>query len=555
MAFDFSDNPSFLALKNAFQFFRRGVIGVDQGGSIIWINHTLLEQLQYQEDYHQPRNIFELIPYMNLLKWMKICKTIKNEKSYQTKMELITPGDKLITASIDGVYYEHSEKGSLILLMVEIITEDSQPQIINVKSSQDNNWLNEKINEEETFLLARFTLEQAKEMILWIDVDSNIIFANKSFYQLTGYSQEDVAKTSAFLLYSNTETAKEGRLKLWEQLRIENQTEQETELIMKNGTKFPVYRSLNYIKCREREFICIFMRDARERKKREEELEISQKEVKALSNRLKEENVLLKQEISTNHNFNNIIASSPKYRKILRKVAQVAETNANVLITGETGTGKELLARAIHSLSDREEAVMVKVNCAALPENLIESELFGHEKGAFTGASKQKRGRFELANKGTLFLDEIGELPLHLQVKLLRVLQEGEFERVGGTKTLKVDVRIIAATNRNLEQMIADGTFREDLFYRLNVFPIKNLPLRERKEDIPALVNYFVKRISNRLGKTIEEIKRSDIEFLQQYDFPGNVRELENLVERAVILSNGKKLELKASFSHNQLSK
>jgi transcriptional regulator with GAF, ATPase, and Fis domain len=215
-----------------------------------------------------------------------------------------------------------------------------------------------------------------------------------------------------------------------------------------------------------------------------------------------------------------------------------------VLILGESGTGKELLARAVHNISERSERPLVKVNCSALPANLIESELFGHEKGAFTGAISRKTGRFELANEGTIFLDEIGDLPLELQAKLLRVLQEGEFERLGNSKTTSVDVRVIAATNRNLENMIKNGTFREDLFYRLNVFPIRIPPLRERKGDIPVLVKHFVKKYCQKIGSKIEIIPQDVLCTFQGYHWPGNVRELENMVERAVIISPGNKLVL-----------
>ncbi len=243
-----------------------------------------------------------------------------------------------------------------------------------------------------------------------------------------------------------------------------------------------------------------------------------------------------------------LIRPSPKYKHVLRQIGQVAGTTATVLILGETGTGKELLAKAIHSLSDRADFPLVKLNCGALPENLIESELFGHEKGAFTGAFQRKQGRFEIADKGTLFLDEIGELPLSLQTKLLRVLQEGEFERLGGTETLKVDVRIIAATNRLLEEMVEKGAFREDLYYRLNVFPLMNIPLRERKEDIRPLVRHFIEKYNHQLGRNIEEVPETVMRELEEYEFPGNVRELENLIERAVILSPGKKLAANFQF-------
>jgi chemotaxis protein methyltransferase CheR len=225
-------------------------------------------------------------------------------------------------------------------------------------------------------------------------------------------------------------------------------------------------------------------------------------------------------------------------------VEQIASSDTTVLVLGETGTGKELVARAIHGLSPRKDRTLVKVNCAALPSNLIESELFGHEKGAFTGAHTRQLGRFEVANRATLFLDEIGELPLELQPKLLRVIQDGEFERLGSSVTIKVDVRVIAATNRNLEEEVHRGRFREDLWYRLNIFPITVPPLRERMEDIALLVDFFVDKISRRLGKSIESIPTSVMNTLQDYQWPGNIRELENVLERAVINSSGPKLRL-----------
>ncbi len=282
----------------------------------------------------------------------------------------------------------------------------------------------------------------------------------------------------------------------------------------------------------------------KERTEAAEALEHALSEVERLKNRLEAENTYLQQEITLQHNFENIVTQSDALKQVLHSVEQVAATEATVLILGETGTGKELLARAIHSISPRGDRPLVKVNCAALPAELIESELFGHEKGAFTGATARKIGRFELADGGTIFLDEIGDLPLELQAKLLRVLQEGEFERLGGTATIKVDVRVIAATNRDLEKEKADGTFREDLFYRLNVFPIESPPLRERKEDIPLLVNHFVERYTRKTGKRIDAVPTSVITCLQAYDWPGNVRELENVIERAVILSPGQKLVL-----------
>ncbi len=267
-------------------------------------------------------------------------------------------------------------------------------------------------------------------------------------------------------------------------------------------------------------------------------------ELEELKNRLEEENVYLQEEIRTSLNFGEIIGSSRKLKQTLELVKQVAPSETTVFILGETGTGKELIARAIHNLSTRKDRPLVKLNCAAIPSNLIESELFGHEKGAFTGAINRKIGRFELANYGTIFLDEIGDMPLDLQAKLLRVLQEGEFERLGSSKTLKVDTRILAATNRNLQELRSSGRFRDDLFFRLNVFPIECPALHDRKNDIPMLVKHFVEKFNKKIGKKIEKIPQKAIETLQYYHWPGNIRELENVIERAVILSPGDQLRL-----------
>jgi PAS domain S-box-containing protein len=260
--------------------------------------------------------------------------------------------------------------------------------------------------------------------------------------------------------------------------------------------------------------------------------------------RLSAENIYLQEEIKSVHNFEEIVGQSPALLGALEKVNRVAKTDATVLITGETGTGKELIARAIHSASHRYDKPLIKVNCAALPAGLVESELFGHEKGAFSGAISRRVGRFELANGGTIFLDEIGEVPTDVQVKLLRVLQEREFERVGGTNPIKLDVRVIAATNRDLAKSIREGKFREDLFYRLNVFPIALPPLRDREGDVLLLVHLLVSRFAARVGVRVESVGKATMERLCRYSWPGNVRELENVLERAVILSNGATLEI-----------
>lgn len=282
---------------------------------------------------------------------------------------------------------------------------------------------------------------------------------------------------------------------------------------------------------------------------------VAYKQIAQLKDKLTEEKLYLEEEIQTEYNFEEIVGESQALRIILKEVQTVAQTDSTVLVLGETGTGKELIARALHNLSDRRDRTFVKLNCAAIPTGLLESELFGHEKGAFTGAIATKVGRFELADRGTIFLDEVGEIPLELQVKLLRVLQEQEFERLGSTKTAHINVRVLAATNRDLGQMVKDQTFRSDLYYRLKVFPITVPPLRERPEDIPLLVRHFTQKFAQRMKKRIESIPSEAMNALKSYPWPGNVRELENFVERAVILTHGPNLsvslaELKRTSSH-----
>jgi transcriptional regulator with GAF, ATPase, and Fis domain len=288
--------------------------------------------------------------------------------------------------------------------------------------------------------------------------------------------------------------------------------------------------------------------DITQRKESEVELQTAHEELHQLKNQLEAENIYLQQELQLDQKSGEIVGQSDAIKYVLFKINQVAPTDSTVLITGETGTGKDLVARAIHGASSRKDRPLIKVNLAALSPTLIESELFGHEKGAFTGAVGRKQGRFELANGGTLFLDEIGELPPELQAKLLRAIQENEFERIGGSKTIKVDVRIIAATNRNLKLEVEQGTFREDLWYRLNVYPITMPPLRQRKEDIPLLVEHFVSTYAKKSGKTISSVSPLAMQSLQEHSWPGNVRELANVIERAVIHTPGSVLQVVDHF-------
>jgi PAS domain S-box-containing protein len=301
--------------------------------------------------------------------------------------------------------------------------------------------------------------------------------------------------------------------------------------LRKDGTEFPVDIMLSPVDTPEGKMVLTVIRDLSEKKRAQEELERREREKR-----------YLEEELYTEHRFEDIIGESPALKRVLKQVETVAATDVTVLILGETGTGKDLIARAIHQLSGRSEYSLVKLNCAAIPTGLLESELFGHEKGSFTGAIAQKIGRLELGHQGSFFLDEVGELPLELQPKILRALQEKEFERVGGTRTIPVDIRLIAATNRDLGQMVKEHQFRGDLYYRLRVFPIVLPPLRERREDIPLLVRYFVSKHARSMDRRIETIPPDIMKALVRWEWPGNIRELENFVERSVILTRGSTL-------------
>jgi transcriptional regulator with GAF, ATPase, and Fis domain len=288
--------------------------------------------------------------------------------------------------------------------------------------------------------------------------------------------------------------------------------------------------------------------DVTEHHRARADLEKAIEEIKRLKDQLQNENVVLREQIDQAFMFEEIVGTSSGLQGVLSRLMKVAPTDSSVLISGETGTGKELVARAIHKRSRRSQRAFVSINCAALAPSLISSELFGHEKGAFTGAMQRRLGRFELANGGTIFLDEIGELPLDTQVALLRVLQEREFERVGGTQPVKIDVRVIAATNRDLEAAVANGTFRPDLYYRLNVFPIQVPPLRERQDDVLMLLEYFVHRFAQKMGKHFKKIDKRTVELFRSYPWPGNIRELQNVVERSVIVSSDDAFSVDAAW-------
>jgi len=367
---------------------------------------------------------------------------------------------------------------------------------------------------------------------------------NKNFEDLLGYTAEELQDK-----YIGEFLNDEDRKKVMDEVQkvIEDGQERSVEydIITKSGEIVPsYYGSGKLAEIGGELFIVGQTVDVSEMKQAQKKIARQLEEIKVLKDQLETENIYLRQELKSSHSFDEIVGESDILKHILYRVEQVAPMDTTVLLEGETGTGKELFARAIHQKSERSEKPLITVNCASLPANLIESELFGHEKGAFTGAVQKQIGRFELADGGTLFLDEVGEIPTELQAKLLRVLQDGEFERIGNPHKIKVDVRVIAATNRNLEEEILRGRFRKDLYYRLNVYPITIIPLRERVDDIPLLVEHFVKRFNKKFGKNITRIPKKVIEQLKQYDWPGNIRELENIIERAMILSKSSLLKV-----------
>ena len=408
----------------------------------------------------------------------------------------------------------------------------------------------------------RRLFESAQDGILILDAETGQISdVNPFLVEMLGYSHEDFLGRKLWEIgpFKNIEASKAAFLELQSKGYVRYK---DLPLETKDGRPIAVEFVSNVYLVNHHKVIQCNIRDITQRKRiaealrqahnelerrveeRTVELRTALSEIKTMKDRLEAENIYFRQEIKMKHQFGHILGQSDGLKYVLYRAEQVAPTNTTVLILGETGTGKELIAAAIHNLSPRKDRPLITVNCAALPANLIESELFGREKGAFTGADTRQVGRFEVANGSTLCLDEIGELPLEAQAKLLRAIQHNEFERLGSSHTIKVDARIVATTNRNLEEEVRKGRFRQDLYYRLNVFPITVPPLRQRKEDIPLLVQAFIERYARKLGKQITSIQKETMKALQDYPWPGNVRELESIIERAVILCPGPVLQL-----------
>jgi formate hydrogenlyase transcriptional activator len=381
----------------------------------------------------------------------------------------------------------------------------------------------------------RDLFEEAPIAYVHEGLDSKFISANRAAMRILGITPEQVEGTVGMSFIPDTPDAQKRVREAFESIGRGTDTSGVVLELRRRDNGKPIWIQWWSKPDRSGKFTRTMFLDITDRVLMEQEQQ-----------RLQAQNLYLQEEIKDVHNFEEIVGRSPALMSVLEKIAQVAPTDTSVLITGETGTGKELLARAIHSASKRHDKPLIKVNCAALPEGLVESELFGHEKGAFTGAISRRIGRFELAEGGTLFLDEIGELPLGTQAKLLRVLQEREFERVGGSDVLKANVRILAATNRDLQKCVREKSFREDLYFRLNVFPLAMPALRQRREDIPLLVQFLVAKFTARIGKTFTSISAGSLLLLQEYHWPGNVRELENILERAIILSKEPELQIAA---------
>ena len=391
----------------------------------------------------------------------------------------------------------------------------------------------------------RVLFNQVFDLVAIYDEDERFVDANESALKLLGYSKEEIKglslRDSIFLPEDSSQY-----VKIWSEIREKGVvTIEEVTLVGKSGKRIIVEGAGVRYEVNGKMYFLSCVRDITARKKAEEALHKALAEITELKNRLEIENTYLRDEIDQKNRYkDNVIGVSTSIKTILQQVEEVAPTKTTVLLQGETGTGKGLLANTIHNLSPRNGHPMVTVNCASIPSTLVESELFGWEKGAFTGAESRRCGRFEVADRSTIFLDEISEMPLELQVKLLRVLEEKKFERLGSTKTLDVDIRVIAATNRDLAKAVREGRFRQDLFYRLNVVPITVTPLRDRVDDIPLLTWAFVDRLSKQMGKEINRISQSSIGAMKRYPWPGNIRELKNTIERSMVLSKGKTLKI-----------
>lgn len=462
-------------------------------------------------------------------------------------------GDRKVPIEVSGRFYVMGSEQVMVFAMQCVEEIDTQRKASDAErhyQSGIGHW-NRVANvfrefERENHLL----LEAAGEGIYGVDANGDTTFVNPAAQRILGYSADELAGKNMHTMVHHT-LADGGKFHsehcpiyaAFAQGTV--QSVEDDVFWHKSGRPIDVeYTSTPIVENGVIMGAVVVFRDITQKKEDKKKLLAALEQVKELTHRLELENAYLQEEINSEFNHHHIIGKSPAVQTILQQISMVAPTEATVLINGESGTGKELIARAIHEESQRSKRSLIRVNCAAIPEDLFESEFFGHIKGAFTGAVNDRAGRFELADGGTLFLDEVGEIPLHLQSKLLRVLQEQQFERIGDVATRSVDVRIIAATNQNLRELVDRGKFREDLFFRLNVFPIHSAPLRQRVDDIPLLTQHFLEKSCARSGKKVLKISMKELQKLQSYSWPGNIRELENVIERQVILSPGDHLQL-----------
>jgi PAS domain S-box-containing protein len=519
-------NLSYFTIKQSNQ----SILWLDTKGNILHFNDATCRLSGYTPDELKGKKIYDLHPDENEETWQELWSKLKQVKRHTFEKWQPIKNSKQLRIKVSQN-------------LIEIDNELFIVSLIEDKTSEYN--IKSKVQEEERKLATLMSNLPGMAYRCINDSNYTMEFVSSGCEKLTGYTPEELT-FNKMIAYNNIVVEDDRG-------RVRNEIEDKIRHGKHFEIKYRIQKSTGEIRwVWERgitvshgkghpEIIEGFITDITDIKNAEQALIEKEESLRKLKDQLKEETIYLREEIKLTSNFEDIISTSESFKTVLYDVEKVAPTDSTVLITGETGTGKELIARALHNNSNRSKRSLVTVNCAALPSEMIESELFGHEKGAFTGAYERKIGRFEYAHEGTIFLDEIGELPLSLQTKLLRVLQEGEFQRLGNSKTTNVDVRIIAATNRNLKKAVEKGEFRGDLYYRLNVFPIHIPPLRERKEDIPLLVNHFIKKYGKKTGKYVNQTSKKVMDRLLQYDWPGNIRELENIIERAVILSeNGR---------------
>ena len=502
-------------------------------GRIIDCNLKACELLGYTRKELMTMQLSDVHPH-EMTKFIAFAESVVSNGYGQTdELTCLTNNGEKVPAEISSSFFIDTAGSPLLLASVRDITERKQSQAALERLMKQNELI----------------LSAAGEGIYGIDVDGLATFANPAAVEMAGWTLEDIIGKPTHELHHHTRPDgspyPREECPIYAAFRDGKIHHCEDEVFWrKDGSSFPVeYTSTPIVENGELAGAVVVFKDITGRKQAEQELLQAYAEVEQMKERLEAENVYLQEEIKVDRNFAGIVGQSHAIQQVLHQVELVAPTDASVLISGESGTGKELIACAIHEQSSRHERPLIRVNCAAIPRELFESEFFGHVKGAFTGALKDRTGRFELADGGTIFLDEVGEIPMELQSKLLRVLQEGQFERVGEEKTRTIDVRVVAASNRDLKSDIEARRFREDLFFRLNVFPIEAVPLRGRVDDIPLLASHFITLVSRRLNRPEPNLTQANLKQLQAYRWPGNIRELQNVVERAIIISEGKRLQ------------